>query len=88
MTYWYEDEKNIVELAEFLVQSKEISTTDELLDFFKYPEKYTDVWNIYEEQILGREPVRLGFSKNEKLNGHKRPQMTKGHIVCACESKQ
>ena len=88
MVNWYEEEKNVVELAEFLVQSKEISTTDELLDFFKHPEKYTEVWNIYEEQILGKEPVRIGFLKNEKLNGHKRPQIFKDHISCACMSKQ
>jgi len=87
MVNWYDNEKNIVELAEFLVQSKEISTTDELLDFFKHPEKYTEVWNIYEEQILGKEPIRIGLSKNDKLNGHKRHHIFKDHISCACTSK-
>lgn len=86
MVNWYEEEKNMIELAEFLVQSKEISTTDELLDFFKHPEKYTEVWNIYEEQILGRESVRI-YSKNEKLNGHKKPPINKDHIACACINK-
>lgn len=88
MINWYEDEKNVMELAEFLVQSTEISTTDELLDFFKYPEKYTDVWNIYAEQILGRTPMRIGLSKNGQFLKHKQSPIVKTSIEsCACTSK-
>ncbi len=91
MTYWYVDEKNVIELAEFLVQSEEISTTDELLDFFKYPEKYTDVWKIYEEQILGK-TVHIGFSQNgqfdiNKQNTKSKSPITTTHIGCACSEK-
>ncbi len=87
MTHWYEDEKNVIELAEFLVQSTEISTTDELLDFIKHPEKYTEVWDIYEEQILGKTPIHIGLSKNVQLNGRKSPIVVTNVESCACNNK-
>lgn len=88
MPNWYENEKNVIELAEFLVQSEEISTTDDLLDFFKYPYKYTEVWNIYEEQILGKEHTRQHIKslKNGKFSipiNQKIPTV-KSDISCAC----
>ena len=54
MTHWYEDKKNVIELAEFLVQSEELTTAKELLDYFKHPEKYTEVWNTYQEEVEGK----------------------------------
>ena len=57
---WYRYETKVIELAEFLVQSEEIKSTDELLDYFKHPERYTGVWNIYEKEILGNEPISIG----------------------------
>jgi len=54
MVYWYEDKKNLIELAEFLVEAEEIRTTKDLLDYFKHPEKYTEVWETYQEEVLGK----------------------------------
>ncbi len=54
MKHWYENKKNIIELAEFLVESKEFTTTKELLDYFKHPENFTEVWNTYQEEVLGK----------------------------------
>ena len=60
---WYRYETKVMELAEFLVQSEEIKNIDELLDYFKHPERYTDVWNIYEKEMLGYEPVSIGLMR-------------------------
>lgn len=54
MVHWYEDKKNLIELAEFLVEAEEIRTTKDLLDYFKHPEKYTEVWKTYQEEVLGK----------------------------------
>jgi hypothetical protein len=67
VAYWYEDEKKVIELAEFLVQSVEIADTDELLEYFKHPDRYTEVWNIYEKEMLGTLPISLELSKKGKL---------------------
>lgn len=56
---WYNDIDKVVELGEFLVQSEEITSTDELLEYFKHPQRYTEVWNIYEKEILGTERIIL-----------------------------
>ncbi len=62
-TEWYNNPDKVMDLGEFLVQSEEISTTDELLEYFKHPERYTDVWNIYEKEILGVDHISPGLSK-------------------------
>lgn len=54
MHEWYKDQKNLIELAEFMVESEQVVTAKELLEYFKYPEKYTEVWNLYREEILGK----------------------------------
>lgn len=53
MENWYKNKTNLIELAEFLTDAGEITTAKELLDFFKYPEKYTEVFEIYQEEIIG-----------------------------------
>lgn len=54
MHEWHKDQKNVMELAEFIVESEQIETAKELLDYFKHPDKYTEVWNLYREEILGK----------------------------------
>jgi hypothetical protein len=54
MVHWYEDKKNIIELAEFLVETEEIRTAKDMLDYFRYPQKYTEVWGTYQEEVLGK----------------------------------
>jgi len=51
---WYEDLKNVFELAEFMVESEQIESAKELLEYFKHPEKYEEVWKLYQEEILGK----------------------------------
>lgn len=51
---WYEDRKSLVELAEFLVESDQIVTAKELLEYFKHPERYNEVWYTYQEEVMGR----------------------------------
>lgn len=54
MVRWYEDKKNVIELAELIVESGQIESAKELLEYFKHPERYTEVWKIYQEEILGK----------------------------------
>ena len=81
MTRWHEDEKKVIELAEFLVQSVEIVNVDELLEYFKHPDRYTEVWNIYEKEMLGTIPTPLELSKKGQLHGMKQHIKTES---CAC----
>ncbi len=83
MIHWYEDEKKVIELAEFLVHSNEIISTEELLEYFKHPERYTGVWNIYEKEILGKISTFPEFSK--KTYSHS-PEHVPRHTtpLCAC----
>lgn len=53
---WYIDIKNVFELAEFMVESDQVVTAKELLEYFRHPEKYTEVWNLYQAEIHGRTP--------------------------------
>lgn len=55
---WYENKKNVIELAEFLVESDELTTAKELLEFFKNPERYNEVWETYQQELLGKTPSR------------------------------
>ncbi len=54
---WYEDKKNLIELAEFLVESDELTTAKELLEYFKHPQKYTEVWQTYQEEVMGKPSI-------------------------------
>jgi hypothetical protein len=85
MTHWYEDEKKVIDLAEFLVQSVEIVNVDELLEYFKHPDRYTEVWNIYEKEMLGVVSTSPDLSKkwqSHELRQH--PVRTVLSASCAC----
>lgn len=51
---WYTETKNVFELAEFMVESDQIVTAKELLEYFRHPWKYTEVWGLYQTDINGR----------------------------------
>ncbi len=51
---WYLNIKNVLELAEFMVESDQITGSRELLEYFKHPEKYTEVWELYQSEIHGK----------------------------------
>lgn len=55
---WYEDTDKVMELAEFLIESEQLETASDLLDYFEDPEKYTDIWELYQEEILGISPKK------------------------------
>lgn len=55
---WYENKKNLLELAEFLVESEELTTAKDLLEYFKNPERYNEVWETYQQELLGKTPSR------------------------------
>lgn len=57
--YWYNDNKSIWDLAIFLIEIDEINTADQLLYYLYHPDKYTDVWTIYQRQIIGHEQNEL-----------------------------
>jgi hypothetical protein len=86
MLHWYEDEKKVIELAEFLIQSVEIVDTDELLEYFKHPDRYTEVWKIYEKEMLGTIPTFPGLSKKGQSHEQRvyRTQVTQSES-CACD---
>lgn len=89
MVNWYEDEKKVMELAEFLVQSEEITSVDELLGYFKQPERYEEVWNIYEKEILGGKSITPGLLKKEPSCALKKSPVSSVVLVepCSCLSK-
>lgn len=89
MVHWYKDEKKVIELAEFLTDSGKITSTDELLEYFKYPEKYTEVWNIYKKEILGAEQTHIGSSKKISSRGTKKILKPVTLVAsCACGTKK
>ncbi len=53
MNNWYSDHNKIWELAEFLIGVGEINTAEELLYFLYHPDKYTEVWVVYQKEIMG-----------------------------------
>ena len=53
---WYKDQKIVMEFAEFLVESEQIISANELMDYFRHPEKYAEVWELYQEEIRGIPP--------------------------------
>lgn len=54
---WHKDPNKVIELAEFMVEAEQIHSAKDLLDYFKYPDKYTEVWNLYQEEIIGKPPI-------------------------------
>lgn len=59
MIEWNKDPKIVMEFAEFLVESEQITTPNELLEYFRHPDKYTEVWRLYQEEIRGVPPGSL-----------------------------
>lgn len=57
MHQWFYERENVIELAEFLVDTEQISNMRDLLDYFKDPSRFTDVWIIYRTEIIGDESL-------------------------------
>ena len=85
MKNWYEDEKKVIELAEFLVRTIEIENVDELLEYFKHPDRYTEVWKIYEKDMLGTVSISPELSKKGKSHEQKQHIAQAAEVEpCAC----
>ncbi len=50
---WYEVRKNVTQLLEFLMDCELVITPDDVIDLAKYPEKYDEVWKLYQKEING-----------------------------------
>ena len=67
MIEWYKDQKSVIEFAEFLVESDQVITAKELLEYFEHPENYTEVWKLYQEEMIGILPASLNTGPVCKL---------------------
>lgn len=50
---WYKVKKNVIELLEFLMDCELIVTADDVIDLMKNPQRYDDVWKLYQKNLLG-----------------------------------
>lgn len=50
---WYDDKSKVLELCFFLVDTDQITTREDLIDYLENPAKYDEVWHIYNRQING-----------------------------------
>ena len=50
---WYSNKLNVLDLMDFLIGAELITTKDEVIEFSKHPEYYTEVYTIYAREILG-----------------------------------
>lgn len=65
---WHDNKENVAELAQFLVGTEQITSSEDLLDLFESPERYTDVWNLYQKEILGQAgPPLNGINKPVRM---------------------
>jgi hypothetical protein len=64
---WFQNKENVIELAEFLVESEQLTTAEELLEYFKNPDRYDEVWNMYQEEIIGNIPKHNFHKKIPKI---------------------
>lgn len=50
---WYDISKNVIQLLEFLMDCELVVTTADVIDLAKHPERYDEVWKIYQREING-----------------------------------
>lgn len=50
---WYEIRKNVIDLMEFLMDCELVVTTDDVIDLVKNPQRYNEVWKLYQKEIVG-----------------------------------
>lgn len=50
---WYKIRKNVIQLLEFLMDCELVVTTDDVIDLAKHPERYNEVWELYQKEIVG-----------------------------------
>ena len=48
---WYKIKKNVIQLLEFLMDCELITTKEEVIHFNLFPERYYEVWQLYEKEI-------------------------------------
>jgi len=50
---WYSNRSNVLNLLDFLIGAELITTKDEVIEFSKHPENYTEVYVIFAHEIMG-----------------------------------
>lgn len=55
MNHWYNDNKAVWGLGEFLIGIDELNTAEQLLYYLYHPWEYTEVWVVYQREIMGIE---------------------------------
>jgi hypothetical protein len=50
---WYNNKDNVLNLLDFLIGAELITTKDEVIEFSRHPEYYTDVFAIFAREIMG-----------------------------------
>lgn len=50
---WYNNRSNVLSLLDFLIGAELIDNAEDVIQFSKHPERYSDVYTIYEREILG-----------------------------------
>lgn len=67
---WFEHKEKLIEFAEFLVESGELTTAKELLNYFKYPYIYAESYALYQREKLwndNKEEDQINISDIDKL---------------------
>lgn len=50
---WYDDKSNVIRLLEFLMDCELVTTAQDVIDFVKNPQRYNEVWKLYQKEIVG-----------------------------------
>jgi hypothetical protein len=53
MIKWYEVRKNVLSLLEFLMDCELVVTPSDVIDLMKNPNKYDEVWKLYQKEMNG-----------------------------------
>jgi hypothetical protein len=50
---WYKIKAKVLELLYFLLDTELIIDKEHVIDFVSHPERYNEVWNLYQKEING-----------------------------------
>jgi hypothetical protein len=53
MEPWFQIRRNVIQLLEFLMDCELILTVEDVIDLGTKPEKYDEVWKLYQKEIEG-----------------------------------
>lgn len=53
MDIWYKIKANVINLMEFLIDAELIVDKYDVIDLVDHPQKYDEVWMLYNKEMLG-----------------------------------